>query len=181
MSSILESSNKSASNLSNMLSQVNQELKNEAIRNMQELISMFQDKSLSTFHKIRIYYNNTDKFKLADLSIAEMKLKIRFLTAICYDVLNLKYAQLLNQILKDKNKVSENPEYRTGEMTGFGEFLDLISVVQLEMAIYNIDNNNNVYKFTEIDEVLTMKDAIETRYNCFMSELKNKYLTQVLA
>ena len=114
------------------------------------------------------------------MSIAE-KCKIRFLTAICYDVLNLKYACRLKSNSERQNEVSENPEYSTGEMTGFGEFLDLISVVQLEMAIYNIDNNDNVYKFTEIDEVLTMKDAIETRYNCFMSELKNKYLTQVLA
>ena len=45
-------------------SKVNQELKSEAITNMQELISVFEDNGLSTFHKMRIYYINTDKFKI---------------------------------------------------------------------------------------------------------------------
>ena len=96
-------------------------------------------------------------------------MKIRFLIAICYNVLDGNYSKLLNNILKDKNKISENND---PELTGFNEFYALISVVQLEMAMYNIDNADHTYRFTDFEEIVTMKEIIETKYNDLVSVLK---------
>lgn len=162
----------SASNISSMLSKFNSDGQYQAITNMQEMIELFENNEISSFDKMRIFYETADKLVIADLPLLEIKRKIRFITAVCYDVLNGKYADLLNNILRDKKKISEHPECSVGEMTGFSEFYELLSVVILEMAMYNVDNNNHVFNFHNIETVLTMVDVINDKHNYFVSEIK---------
>ena len=162
----------SASKLNYMLSEVNSDGKFQAITNMQEMIELFENNDISSFDKMRIFYENADKLAIANLNLTEIKTKVRYITAVCYDVLNGKYADLLNNILQDKNIISEHPEYSVGEMTGFSEFYELLTVLNLEMAIYNVDNDNHTYNFHNIEDVLTMVDVINKKHNDFVSEIK---------
>lgn len=172
MTNNLESS---SSKLNAMLSKVNLNCQSEAITNMNELIELFENNDISSFNKMRIFYENTNKLKFANLSLTDIKRKIRFITAICYNVLNGKYADLLNNILKDKNIISEHPEYSVGEMTGFSEFYELLVVLNLEMAIYNVDNKVHIYNFHNIEDVQTMVDVIKKKHDDFVSEIKAIY------
>ena len=164
----------SASKLNAMLSKVNLNCQSEAITNMQEVIELFENNDISSFNKMRIFYENTNKLKFANLPLTDIKRKIRFITAICYNVLNGKYADLLNNILKDKNIIYSHREY-TGEMTGFREFYELLVILNLEMAIYNVDNKVHIYNFNNIEDVQTMVDVIKKKHDDFVSEIKAIY------
>lgn len=166
----------SALQLNLMLSKIKNNEGNKDIQNIQQLITLFEDVNISTFDKMRIYYKNSDKLVIIRLPLSDIKKKIRFLTAICYNVLSGKYANLLGNILEDKNKISESDD---SELVGFSDFYELIAVVQLEMAIYNVDNNDHTYRFADMDDILTMKDVIETKYNKFISVVTDKYSVTV--
>ena len=166
----------SALQLNLMLSKIRNNEGNKDIQNIQQLITLFEDVNISTFDKMRIYYKNSDKLVIIRLPLSDIKKKIRFLTAICYNVLSGKYANLLGNILEDKNKISESDD---SELVGFSDFYELIAVVQLEMAIYNVDNNDHTYRFADMDDILTMKDVIETKYNKFISVVTDKYSVTV--
>ena len=166
----------SALQLNLMLSKIKNNEGNKDIQNIQQLITLFEDVNISTFDKMRIYYKNSDKLVIIRLPLSDIKKKIRFLTAICYNVLSGKYANLLGNILEDKKKISPCDD---SELVGFSEFYELIAVVQLEMAIYNVDNNDHTYRFADMDDILTMKDVIETKYNKFISLVTDKYSVTV--
>ena len=166
----------SALQLNLMLSKIRNNEGNKDIQNIQQLITLFEDVNISTFDKMRIYYKNSDKLVIIRLPLSDIKKKIRFLTAICYNVLSGKYANLLGNILEDKKKISPCDD---SELVGFSEFYELIAVVQLEMAIYNVDNNDHTYRFADMDDILTMKNVIETKYNKFISVVTDKYSVTV--
>lgn len=165
----------SAKQLNNMLTNIRSRNDNESISNMQQLIHMFENSDISSFDKLRIFYKNADKIKLSNLSIKEIKKNIYFIVAICYNVLNGKYSNLLNNIIIDKNKIINNEECKTKDMVGFNQFYELIAVTQVEMAIYNIDHNDHTYKFNDIEDILTMNDVIKMRYDAFISEVENHF------
>ena len=144
----------------------------DIISNMAELSDMFQSLDISSFDKIRIYYKNIDKNMVQHLPLINLKKNARFAIMVSYDnITSIKYADLLGKIIADAKSYNPADYVNDPEMLGFKEYMMFAQVVQLEMAIYNIDNNTHAFKITEIDEVNHMFDVISAKYNDWMDAL----------
>ena len=144
----------------------------DIISNMAELSDMFQSSDISSFDKMRIYYKNVDKNMVQELPLINLKKNARLAIMVSYDnITSIKYADLLGKIIADAKSFNPADYVNDPEMLGFKEYMMFVQVVQLEMAIYNIDNKTHAFKITEIDEVNHMFDVISAKYNDWMDAL----------
>ena len=142
----------------------------DIISNMAELSDMFQSSDISSFDKIRIYYKNVDKNMVQELPLINLKKNARSIMVSYDNITSIKYADLL-KIIVDAKSFNPADYVNDPEMLGFKEYMMFVQVVQLEMAIYNIDNNTHAFKITEIDEVNHMFDVISAKYNDWMDAI----------
>ena len=138
----------------------------------EELEQILSSDSISSYDKMYIYYLNADKSLFKTMTIRDIKKLIKYLCSVCYQVIHCTYAVMLNNVLADLNKFKNTSTDHTYDVTGFTEFLNLATMILVEQAIYNINNNEHHYRIIEdVEDVHTVSAAMQMKYNSFIESI----------